>query len=1089
MFPQNPQTHEKRDTVPNTAHGTDYQVHSSMAYAFLHAYIHNRSFTISTENIEYGAFDDLIFTSDEGVMALQFKHRLAPENTGGNLSDFVTASGNKHELMLYKYFDSICHKLHNLSENITFHLVTNERYPRQFVPVLEDNTGAFKQDFFQYSDPFLHGLLVASIVKHSQFLSKPLAAIDIPPHYMAYFLQTLIARGHDELYGLGQLKEKIHQFILSTFSPSGKRFNDEKRENLRNSYLERISQRQINLNPEATNALKNILISSHVSGFSLYEIAAVEGYKISPEYQYIKSFLMRIRFSLNGKNLNDVKQDVELKIRQQFNLNHDALYHAFFHQFYEWLIAREGVVYTSDQVKQFFDGWYNQYVISERLAGITQQKLQHDVREKGKLVALERGAELQALETFSASNEKNILFLTGEAGIGKSTLVRNFFETKPPVNGHYFFLDAEDLAEYLRANENLLNVFALKNTKILFIDNAEVLLRRLEDKNIILNKLFASGTTLPFKVVFLSRKEGFSELSQDLERRNFLFSVLELQPFSLEYIYQKYTRLPGLFNNEGTENVTPLTRLLTIPFYLNLIVTFQAQLANIDLQQLQLNNNIKEYLIRLAIEGQPASLRTFETTKISKERKKIIRVLAYETGKSSSQWVTKPPESTALNELIRDGILVVQDNKIKFSHNLYLEWAVNFVTDREIQCYVEAMDKNPLRFFHILMRRMPNHMVIFASRIQSHIGFRESLRKSMKHKFHGDLKNIENIAVMQFNSKGKSALDLLLKILYAITPKDPSASVRFFSKINWQEDEDVQKSLRDNDQIIEILDRIIHYPETFDYAADILCAITSDMGREEKGNIHCNIQYRLTNVFLPYKVRVSFDQRITYLERNTREKERNLSTLAWTLCFVLNHYSGETFEHLGSSIDDGNPTAGKYELPEEDVFQGYLDKILTLLNRVYYFNNCEERYDIINSLSEYILKNIGNCLFVYPKIAILRILRETNIAKCNDGEVKGEIEKLYRRTQAGDFSMLESYAQNPEDSNAFKKRIELFYNAMQQGLTQKRSIDQVTYKGIVPNKFLFLPGPSAAPATAPAVEAGPSSSATTSSITPPSFVP
>ncbi len=167
--------YNKRQTIPNTAHGTVYQIYNSIYYAFTYAYKQKIPFELHTEDTGYGDFDDLVLILPDKVTAMQLKHR--KEESAANskelsFSDFITGSSKGHKLTLYKYFDSLSDKLATEKfDKHDFQLVSNYELPTELRRCIDPESGKFTDKFLSGDDSetwLTRTLIVASIEQNSK---------------------------------------------------------------------------------------------------------------------------------------------------------------------------------------------------------------------------------------------------------------------------------------------------------------------------------------------------------------------------------------------------------------------------------------------------------------------------------------------------------------------------------------------------------------------------------------------------------------------------------------------------------------------------------------------------------------------------------------------------------------------------------------------------------------------------------------------------------------------------------------------------------------------------------------------------------
>ena len=132
-----------------------------------------------------------------------------------------------------------------------------------------------------------------------------------------------------------------------------------------------------------------------------------------------------------------------------FHTTNDAIYHAFFNEFYNWLLSlnkdNTAQYKNNVEVKALFDSWYAKYHGLERLCGLTQAKLANTKDNILANIEFKREEGLLQLTEFLQGNTQRILLLHGLAGVGKSVLVKKYFNRANPLDGECLFINIADI--------------------------------------------------------------------------------------------------------------------------------------------------------------------------------------------------------------------------------------------------------------------------------------------------------------------------------------------------------------------------------------------------------------------------------------------------------------------------------------------------------------------------------------------------------------------------------------------------------------------------------------------------------------------
>jgi ankyrin repeat protein/DNA replication protein DnaC len=731
--------YNKRRTLTDTEPGIEFQVLNAMCWAFSYTYEVPTDFELRCEDIEYGIFDDLVIITNKHTHANQYKLRVN-EGEEAKLSCFVSEGGSGSQLMLYKYFDSVCNRLDNEKDE-AFSLISNQPLTPELSKYLDGNGGFFPEFFARGGDAeieYLYGLLVASINKFAKKRAKeiPIPSVAKLASFLLNYLNLNEERLGEKQYTSG-VGKKIFDFIRP-FEGEKKSFKKEEKKALVIEFLQGLQEASPALGKDVVAGFVEILTATiplPKVNVNLYDIACAAA---APNIKEIENFLKKLRLKFSSPNSMRLKEALQKKIKDKFNITSSAIFHAFYNKFYAWLISKTAEALDRTEIEDLFKGWKNNYIYLERLYGLTDINLKNIAAKLENRHYFDRPRELEQLEKFVAneSHGKNIVFLLGEAGIGKSCLVEKYFQKQALAQGQALFIDIRDFShlahDFSQQTRGDLVLSCFEGVRVIFIDNVELATydKKLKD---FLMTLTEQVKHADLKLVFLSRHKEI-----DVELNNILRNKahdLTLPPLPLQLVLQHYPTLKSIIDrneleaisaDEKNSDLTPLSEdqqefkrdeknpagdvadsigykgilhLLTIPFYLDLILRHQAQLSaeirNFHSGQMQLTH----FIITLVIEqrGKPKS--GIVAQDLSKLRTSLLRKLLYAKNNAEianfMRNLTKP-EQAVLSDLVNEGVLIKGGGPNKesfyFGHLLYEEWVANDILTSRLGATLEAED-------------------------------------------------------------------------------------------------------------------------------------------------------------------------------------------------------------------------------------------------------------------------------------------------------------------------------------------------------------------------------------------------------------
>jgi GTPase SAR1 family protein len=763
--------YNKRQTGPGAHHGVNYQLHQLMYHAFISAFSEAQDFEIHTEDAACGDYDDLVVISDKGVIATQYKHELALVSDPATLSDFVSQSGNGKELMLYKYFASIYSQIINDPKKLAnyYCLYSNREISTEMMSCLDEN-GRFKKEFYLGAPSFFftRNLIIASI------------------EIYAFGTQSIKLTGKDIAHGLIQLLTgqnhitdalltALFKFEKNIVPHQKKNFSrEEKSQNLW-LLLNKLNSGEWSLNDLKLDDLIKLLSSKITIGnFSYYDIICAS---YTSNWKHIKTFLEKLIFKFGQENVATLKEQVKNIISDKFHTHNDALYHAFFYEFYDWLISPRAEVITRNKMELMFNEWYNKYIYLERLSGLTKQRIFDGEKRIAAIHYFEREEILLQLQAFISTSHVSCLALHGDPGMGKSTLVYKLFASNNPYDGQYLFINVRELIFFLNNEheERLFDLCHMSEVELICIDDAEQITYDEKIKAQII-VFINQAKELQKKIILLFRTDEFFGLLEERNKDLVIDEKIQLQPLTLTHIIQIYPFLTKIFPviDVATEapleesadlnfdaQIVHLQSILTVPFFLRLIVEHQHELQKVNIRRFKYIQQLKNFIIYLAIE-RPSTQKedTFYFTKPleTKIRKSLIRQLAYAVSKESENYAKSDlfsaKQQEILNSLVAEGIISFNENGYRFAHLLYEEWAVTNIVRSKIKSAIESRDKLEY-LLEVLERLFPNHLYLWENLLRYDKRFLIFLIKGYSEIFlkNADLfVNLANIAIRENNS-------------------------------------------------------------------------------------------------------------------------------------------------------------------------------------------------------------------------------------------------------------------------------------------------------------------------------------------------
>ena len=261
--------------------------------------------------------------------------------------------------------------------------------------------------------------------------------------------------------------------------------------------------------------------------------------------------------------------------------------------------------------------------------------------------------------------QKQVLILSGVAGVGKTAFVKKFYKDKKEHIPFYIFkanefqlnnindlFESFNLQDFIKAHKD-------EKNKIVVIDSAEKLL---DLKNTDPFKEFLSILIQNnWKIIFTTRNNYLEDLNyQFIEIHNIFPLNLNIRNLS-----QKELVNLSLSYNFVLPDDYKLLELIKNPFYLNEYLRFYKNGENINYL------NFKEKLWNKIIK------------KSKTNREQCFLQVAFQRANGNQFFITPVFDSQILNELVHDGILGYETAGYFITHDIYEEWALEKIIESE----------------------------------------------------------------------------------------------------------------------------------------------------------------------------------------------------------------------------------------------------------------------------------------------------------------------------------------------------------------------------------------------------------------------
>jgi hypothetical protein len=282
---------------------------------------------------------------------------------------------------------------------------------------------------------------------------------------------------------------------------------------------------------------------------------------------------------------------------------------------------------------------------------------------KNQVFGIDRNAVIEKLK----NTESQVIILSGAAGVGKTAVVKMYYEQKKDEIPFYVFKATE--FNYLRNINEFFKNFELKEffeahkgeeEKIIVIDSAEKLLDidNTDPFKEFLQVILESG----WKIIFTTRDNYVDVLNTKLSE------IYEILPENINIQNLSDKELIELSEKYKFDLPTDekLLELFRNPFYLNEYL--KSYKEGEALNYLKFKNKLWNQII---VKSKP-------------EREQCFLKIALDRADSSQFYINPDCETSVLNELKNEGILGYESPYGYFiTHDIYEEWALEKIIERE----------------------------------------------------------------------------------------------------------------------------------------------------------------------------------------------------------------------------------------------------------------------------------------------------------------------------------------------------------------------------------------------------------------------
>lgn len=262
-------------------------------------------------------------------------------------------------------------------------------------------------------------------------------------------------------------------------------------------------------------------------------------------------------------------------------------------------------------------------------------------------------------------NQKQILILSGGAGVGKTAIIKNLYqEISNEVPFYIFKANEFNISNIndLFKNSNLHNFIEAhqdEKNKIIVIDSAEKLLELKNPDP--LKECLSNFIKSNWKIIFTTRNNYLEDLNYQF------IEIYQITPCNLDINNIDSEELTGLshaYNFVLPEDLK-LLELIKNPFYLNEYLKFYKKDEQIDYLK------FKEKLWNKIIKKSKPS------------REQCFMQMVFQRANEGQFYLVPRCDSQILDELVQDGILGYETAGYFITHDIYEEWGLEKIIEIE----------------------------------------------------------------------------------------------------------------------------------------------------------------------------------------------------------------------------------------------------------------------------------------------------------------------------------------------------------------------------------------------------------------------
>lgn len=358
-----------------------------------------------------------------------------------------------------------------------------------------------------------------------------------------------------------------------------------------------------------------------------------------------------------GKDGNDSKpkQDIEEKAKS-YNININWRTDESYFQSLDVSVINKDIASHFFSIESIYDTVREKQKSTQRILNNIRAKIQFD----SNTIELDRSSVLNDLKNTLKTNQ--ILILSGVGGVGKTAVIKNLFEDIQENAPFYLFkaneFNKSDVNELFGkySIENFIDIHKVYKEKIVVIDSAEKLL---DFDSSVFKEFLDSFIKNHWKIIFTARNSYLEDLNYQFIDR------LKIQPFNINIENLTNKELINISEKHKFNLPTDfkLEELIKNTFYLNEYLLFYKEDEQIDYQQFKQKvwkQNIK-----------------------TPDSEKCFLELAFKRANEGIFYINIDCAVNSLEELRRDEILGYENSAYFISHDIYEEWALERIINRE----------------------------------------------------------------------------------------------------------------------------------------------------------------------------------------------------------------------------------------------------------------------------------------------------------------------------------------------------------------------------------------------------------------------